>query len=308
MSSSIHRATVWGMLPTPFTSDLTGVDHDSLRSVIRYQRQHGVDGFIALGVIAEPEWLTKREQAEILATVLDAAGESPVVATAMGLHRNERDQLLRNYTAAAGSALAAVMIPVTSGDGTVLGGDIEHAAAVSRLPVLLQDYPQPTGVHIGIKSLIDVVRSHSKLIGVKSEAAPTFSRIHQLRAGRSDLHLIAGCGGIGMIEDMMAGADAVACQTTAVKPVCDAARLGLSGEIDSGREVLAPYAALINFEVQAQSSIAIRKEHWRRIGVIAHAGVRGDRMPYSPLMSEISVSFGIVDHHWLHSAPIGENL
>lgn len=297
MSSSIRGVTVWGMLPTPFTSDLTGVDHRSLRSVIHYQRQRGVTGFIALGVVAEPDQLSTDEQAEILGTVLDAAGESPVVATAMSLRRDERDRLLRNYNVAAGSALAAVMLPVTSSDGVVLGGDIEHAAAVCGLPVLLQDYPQPTGVHIGIDELVEVVTAHPQVVGVKSEAAPTFSRIRRLKDARPDLHVIAGCGGIGMIEDMLAGADAVACQTTAVQSVCDAARLGLEGETLSGRTVLASSAALINFEVQAQSSIAIRKEHWRRLGVIDHAAVRGDRTPYSPLMSELSDTFGLVDHH-----------
>lgn len=297
MSSDFHPVAVWGMLPTPFTADLAEVDHRSLRSLIRHQHHRGVGGFIALGVIAEPESLSSAEQARILATVVEAAGEAPVIATAMSLHRDDRDQALRNYAATAGTTLSAVMIPVTSGDGAVLAGDVEHAALTSGLPVVLQDYPQATGVHVDIDTLVDVVCTHSHVIGVKSEAAPTFSRIHQLRHARPDLHLIAGGGGVGMIEDMLAGADAVACQTTAVDPVCEAARLGLTGQSAAGRKALASSTALINFEVQAGSSIAIRKEHWRRMGVIDAAQIRGRRMPYSPLMSAISDSFGLVDHH-----------
>lgn len=305
MSPNIHGVTVWGMVPTPFTADLTGVDHGSLSAVVHHQKQRGVNGFIVLGVIAEPDQLTAGEQAEILATVIDAAGESPVVLTAMPLHRDERNRLLRDHAAAAGRAPAAVMIPVTSGDGAVLGDDVEDAADASGLPVLLQDYPQPTGVHIDIEVLADVVVAHPRIIGVKSEAAPTFTRIRRLKQIRPDLHVIAGCGGIGMVEDILAGADAVACQTTAVASVCDATKLSLAGRIADGRRALASSTALVNFEVQAHSSIAIRKEHWRRLGVIAHSGVRGDRMAYTPLMSDLSDSFGLLDQR--RNAPTGGN-
>jgi dihydrodipicolinate synthase/N-acetylneuraminate lyase len=74
MATSISPLSAWGVLPTPFTPDLCGVDEESLSSLARNQRLQGVERFIALGVLGEPEELTVNEM----------AGSSRLLAAAEG--------------------------------------------------------------------------------------------------------------------------------------------------------------------------------------------------------------------------------
>jgi len=287
--------TAWGMLATPFTADLAAVDHGSLRALVEYLRGQGVDGLIVLGVIGEPDMLSMREKRRVLHTVIEAAGPCPVIATAMPLSRPVRELDLTLFGTDLRHELSAVMIPVTSSDPEKLRDDVDHAARVSGLPIVIQDYPLSTGIHIALSDLLNVVTGDSRIVAVKAEAPPSFQRISELRATSADLHLIAGGGGVGIIEDLAAGADAIACQATPVATLLRAAASAREGRIDAARAELGVVAALVNYEVQQQSSIAIRKEHWRRLGVISHAGVRGKRMNYSFQMSLITESFGLME-------------
>lgn len=289
------QPTAWGMLATPFTADLAAVDYGSLRALVEYLRGRGVDGLIALGVIGEPDMLSVCEKRRVLHTVIEAAGPCPVIATAMPLLRSVREPDLTLFGADFRHELSGAMIPVTSSDPERLRDDVDHAARVSRLPIVIQDYPLSTGIHIALSDLLNVVTGDPRIVAVKAEAPPSFQRISELRAAAADLHLIAGGGGVGIIEDLVAGADAIACQATPVGALVRAAADARDGRIDAARAKLGVVAALVNYEVQQQSSIAIRKEHWRRLGVISHAGVRGTRMRYSSQMSLITESFGLVE-------------
>lgn len=286
------EARAWGMLPTPFTADLAHIDHGSLRSLVKALRGQGVEGFVALGVIGEPETLSPGEKQQVMDTVITAAGGCPVVATSIGVARSPREQDMSMF-GSLGTALSAVMMPVSSPDPATLRHDVDRAATISGLPIMLQDYPQSTGIHIELTDLVDVVAHDSRIIAVKEEAPPTFHRIAALRSARCDLHLVSGSGGVGIVEDIVGGADAIACQATPANELCKAAEQARAGKVADARETLGRVAALINYEVQARSSIAIRKAHWHRMGIIANPGVRGDRLIYSSQMSAISDSFGI---------------
>ena len=297
------QPTAWGMLATPFTADLAAVDHGSLHALVEYLRGQGVDGLIVLGVIGEPDMLSMCEKRRVLHTVIEAAGPCPVIATAMPLSRPVRELDLTLFGADFRHELSAVMIPVTSSDPEKLRDDVDHAARVSGLPIVIQDYPLSTGIHIALSDLLNVVTGDARIVAVKAEAPPSFQRISELRAASADLHLIAGGGGVGIIEDLAAGADAIACQATPVATLLRAAASAREGRIDAARAELGAVAALVNYEVQQLSSIAIRKEHWRRLGVIAHAGVRGRRMSYSSQMSTITESFGLMEQNIGRASP-----
>jgi 4-hydroxy-tetrahydrodipicolinate synthase len=72
-----------------------------------------------------------------------------------------------------------------------------------------------------------------------------------------------------------------------------------AGNAAGARTAMAGIAPLINFEVQAKTSIAIRKEHWRRQGIIASATVRPPAYPYAPFLDRCSTAYGFVatDQH-----------
>ena len=89
--------------------DAGAVDHAALHALVRHLAQQGVAGFVACGSTGEAAMLDAAEQDRVLATVLAAAGDKPVLmglsgvrpqavaqraAQFVALHRLLRDQRL----------------------------------------------------------------------------------------------------------------------------------------------------------------------------------------------------------------------
>lgn len=278
---------VWGMVLTPFAPDLA-VDHASLAAHVRALLDQGVHGVVALAVIAEPSALAREERAAVLDTVLDSAGDHPVVATVMALDDEGHLDDLRTLIHPRADRLAAVMVPVHSSDPELVAKRLQAAHRECGLPVWVQDYPGPTGVSIAFDDLVDALRAAPAVAAVKCEAPPTFRRIHALAGALPHLQLLSGLGGANLVEDLVAGANAVACGISQPSDLVAATRAWTSGGMPAVLADVARFSARVGVETQAGTSIAIRKEHWRRAGIIAHAEVRPPQLPYPPFLSDLS--------------------
>lgn len=278
---------VWGMVLTPFTPDLT-VDHASLAAHVRALLDQGVHGVVALAVIAEPGALARDERAAVLDTVLDSAGDHPVVATVMALDDEGHLDDLRALIHPRADRLAGVMLPVHSPDPALVAKRLRAAHHACGLPVWVQDYPGPTGVSIPFDDLVDALRAVPAVVAVKCEAAPTFRRIHGLAAALPHLQLLSGLGGANLVEDLVAGASAVACGISQPSDLVAATRAWTAGGLPGALAEVARFSARVGVETQAGTSIAVRKEHWRRAGIIACAEVRPPQLPYPAFLTDLS--------------------
>ncbi|MFG2583418.1 dihydrodipicolinate synthase family protein [Streptomyces malaysiensis] len=297
MTDAQHSSIpVWGMVLTPFTP--TGaVDHVSLARHVSALVADGVQGLIALGVIAEPIALTRAERGQVLDTVLEHAQGRPVVATVMSLDHDDRRLDLRDVVAPRRDHLQAVMVPVSSSHADVLVRDLKDTYQNTTLPLWLQDYPMPTGIHIGLSDLLRVLAAVPEVAAVKCEAPPTFWRIHKLAAAQSNLTLLSGMGGANLVEDLVAGARVVACGISRPRVLVDAAAAWDVGDLASTRAHLGRIAGLIGLETQPGTSVAVRKEHWRRRGIISSATVRPPQLPYPEFLSALSTELGYSNDH-----------
>ncbi|WP_459984862.1 dihydrodipicolinate synthase family protein [Nocardioides sp. AN3] len=280
------------MALTPFHKGAAAIDHESLRRHVSSMVDDGVSGLVALGVIAEPSALSREERADALDAIIEAAGDRPVVATAMTSDPDQRAAELRGIIAPRSSRLAGLMLPVSSPDPRVVASVFTDAHRATGLPLWVQDYPNSTGVHIEVESLLEVLARVATIRGVKCEAAPTFLRIRRLAAERPDLLLLSGLGGSNLIEDLVAGARGVASGISRPRALVEAASAWAAEDLVGARTALGAIAGLVGIETQAGTSIAIRKEHWRRRGVIASADVRPSQLPYPSFLSEISEELG----------------
>ncbi|WP_207841507.1 dihydrodipicolinate synthase family protein [Williamsia soli] len=282
MNTTENAAAVWGMVPTPFTEDGSEVCQRSLQALTREMLARGCTGTIALGVIGEPASLSYEEKVSVLEAVLDASGDAPVVATVMAVDEQVALAEINSLADEFAGSLTAVMIPVSSPHPAALRRSIIGAHDSSGLPVLIQDLPSATGVTIGIDDLLCALEGLEHLVwAVKCEAAPTFSRIRRLRR-ETPVTLMAGNGGIGLVDDDLAGAQWAAAGISRPEAIVEAMRWLRSGNPDRAQEIIAAVSALIAFETQAGTSIGIRKEHWRRQGVIYSSAVRPPAVPYAP--------------------------
>ncbi|MDV7356004.1 dihydrodipicolinate synthase family protein [Rhodococcus oxybenzonivorans] len=287
----MSRIPVWAMMATPFDANAERICERSLRALTEESLTRGCSGIIALGVIAEPDSLSPAEKSQALGVILDSAGPAPVIAAIMNRNPADAAKELAVLTDEFGGRLHAVMVPVLSPDPVELRRALATTHSITNLPVLLQDLPAATGVTIAIDHLQQAVTGLDFLYGIKCECPPTFWRIRRLREV-TEVHLMAGFGGLGLVDDVLAGADTVAAGVSVPEVLVDAVDLLAAGEVGAAQGVIGRAAGLINFETQARTSIAIRKEHWHRQGVIAHSTVRPPSLPYLAEFDEHSRDHG----------------
>ena len=99
-------------------------------------------------------------------------------------------------------------------------------------------------------------------------------------------------GGIGVVDDFLAGARWAAAGISRPEVLVQAVRRIESGDLVGAQRMIDPVASLISYETQPGTSIAIRKEHWRRQGVIGDSAVRRPTMSYDPAFDVHSERMG----------------
>jgi 4-hydroxy-tetrahydrodipicolinate synthase len=283
---------VWAMLATPFGS--TGdIDHASLRRYAKEVIRRGCAAVVVLGVIGEPGALTPGERMAVVETAV-ASGVEVYVGVLAATHA-ERLAEVSSISAQFGDHVAGYLVPVTTPDPTELRDEITELSAAGARAILLQDYPASSGTHIEVDDLARAVSGLPWVAGIKCEAAPTFARIRRLRELVPSIALMSGLGGLGLVEDLSQGARLVAAGTSRPEVVVAAVRAWREGDDARARRIVGASASMAGFEIQQGTSIAIRKEHWRRQGVIASSAVRPPAMPYEPYLSPLSEAHGFPD-------------
>lgn len=282
--------TCWGMLPTPFGPGGESIDIGSLRRLTDHYLSAGCDGVIVLGVVGEPETLTRSEKRVIVETV--AASGRPVVGGVMA--GTAAEAVVEAATLAHDGAqhLDALLVPVLVSQAQALRTWLEDLHDATGLPLMVQDLPQRSGVHVGVDELGDAIEGLGFVRGVKCEASPSYLRIARLHE-RGIAGLMSGFGGLGLVPDLVAGATQLAVGVTVPRPVVDAARAWSDGDDQAALDRVGSVAGRISFETQPGPSIAIRKEHLRREGLIACADVRSTTTSWSPGLEPITSALGV---------------
>jgi len=153
------------------------------------------------------------------------------------------------------------------------------------IPIVLQDHPASTEVHLSVDLILRVLRHVPSIASVKEEAVPTAVRIRQLRDGFTErpISILTGLGALYAPFDLEAGTDGF--NTGFAFPEVLQAMVSAARMSDWLRvhAIYARFAALIVFE--QQPGVAVRKELFRRRGLIASARVRHPGATVSPLQS-----------------------
>ena len=179
---------IWVPLVTPFTSQ-GAVDHAALDRLVRRLVADGVSGLVVLGTTGEPSSLDADEQQVVLDTVLDAAGNTPVIA---GLAGNNAAQLLTGVAQLAARPLAGLLVPAPyyvrpSQDG--IRQHFRDLADASAHPIVIYDIPYRTGVEITTDTLLDLA-AHPNIAAIKDCGGSLDKTLALLRDGR--LQVLAG--------------------------------------------------------------------------------------------------------------------
>ena len=261
------------ILATPFQDDET-LDLHSWQRLLEFMVALGVDGVTILGVLGESNRLNDEERQTLIETAVAVVRKRiPIIvgtsatgtATARFLSRMAQD-------------LGADAVMVTPSKEAVPNEDrivelYQQIAQSVTIPIVLQDHPASTDVHMPAGLIVRIVRAMPSIACVKEEAVPTAPKIRQLREALADkISILSGLGALYAPFDLEAGSDGV--NTGFAFPEMLQALVAAARDRDWTRvhQLYSRFAALIVFE--QQPGVGIRKEILRRRGLLSSGRVR----------------------------------
>ncbi|MGU7774807.1 dihydrodipicolinate synthase family protein [Burkholderia sp. MR1-5-21] len=184
-----------GILPalvTPF--DASGaVDHDTLASILEFQLDAGVRGFVPLGSTGEYYALTNDERRAVMKTVREVVGDRGLlIAGANGsCTREVIEQVRQARDAGYTNILIAPPYYALPSQDELIGHYDAILAAVTDVNVILYNYPVRTNVEVGF-GVLDALKDHPRVIGIK-ESSGNLLRAIEI-GGKYKDHYQLSCG------------------------------------------------------------------------------------------------------------------
>lgn len=270
----------FAIAPTPFTAD-GKVDYASVDRLVDGYIEAGIDGLTILGIMGEAPKLAPDESNAIVEQVIGrVAGRFPIIvgASAPGL-----DPLATRSRRAMEAGAAGVMIAPPTGlktDPQVIGYMTQVAETLGPdVPICLQDYPLTTGVNFSVDAYREIVERCPTVIMFKHEDWPGLDKLNAIRELERQgtlrrLSILTANGGLFLASELHLGADG--CMTGYAFPeaLVGICTLFAAGDKARAEDLFDAHLPLIRLEQQPGVGLALRKEIYRRRGLIGTAVVR----------------------------------
>jgi 4-hydroxy-tetrahydrodipicolinate synthase len=266
VAPDLRLAGVFSVLPTAFHDDAS-LDHHGTASLVRAHVAAGVAGLTSLGVMGEAAELTEDERSRVLATVVEAAGSTPVV---VGVTGPDADVVAARSRSAAVAGVRGLMVSPTA---TLSLPEAVAAAASGGLPIVIQDFPAGSGVRIAVDDVVAVASAQPLIVGLKAEAPPTSGTIATIRERCPGLGVVGGLGATFLIDELRAGATGAMTGLAVPEHLVSIVRAFATDPAAAEREWTS-LLPLIRLEAFPPFNLAARKEVWRLRGVIGSARCR----------------------------------
>ncbi|MGE5283513.1 MAG: dihydrodipicolinate synthase family protein [Actinomycetota bacterium] len=274
MAADVGFKGVYPILVTPF-DEKENVDLDSFVRVVRFMAEIGVDGVTILGVLGESNRMVDSEREElIMAAVAAADGRIPVIVGTS--HKGTQATI---YLSRMAESLGAAAVMVTPSKEAVPNEErvFEYFRTVAEgvaLPIVLQDHPGSTEVHMSVPSILRMVSEIPRIACIKEEAPPTPTRIAALMAGMKSrqVPVLTGLGALYGMFDLEWGSSGYMTGFAFPEVLIAMVKAVRAGRMEDAWDLYRRFLPLIVFE--QQPGIAIRKEIYRLRGLIQTSRVR----------------------------------
>jgi 4-hydroxy-2-oxoglutarate aldolase len=162
-----------GIMP-PITTPFIGgeVAYDRLKENFRKWNQTRLSGYLVLGSNGEAVYLSEAEKIKVIEVSREAIPKEKIMLVGTGMEATSETIRFTNQAAGLGADLALVVTPCYfKGSMTppVLYDHFLAVAEASRIPVLVYNVPQFTGVNME-PSLVARLSRHPNIIGVKDSS------------------------------------------------------------------------------------------------------------------------------------------
>lgn len=285
MASELNFEGVFPILATPF-DESEGPDLESFDRLVRFMAGIGVQGVTILGVLGEANRLLDREREQLIRTAVAAAGDMPVIVGTS--HSGTRAARELSQMAEQLGARAVMVTPHAEpvpNDQRI----VEYYKAIAegiRIPVVLQDHPASTQVHMTAPLILRILDEVPGIAAIKEEAVPTAPKIRALVAGMKTrkVPVLTGLGALYGLFDLEAGSSGFNTGFAIPEVLMAMAAAARQGDWQRVRAVYTRFLPLIVFE--QQPGVAVRKEILRMRGAIGGATVRHPGAPLAPATRE----------------------
>lgn len=185
---------VYVALTTPFVDER--ISTEKIQANVRKLNSTGLAGYLVLGSTGECVSLTDEESEKLVQAVVEAAGpgKKVLVGTARESTRGTID--FTNRFAGRGVSAALVRPPSYYKSGMTREALMAHFLAVadrSRLPVLVYNMPQNTGISLEPQLIVDLA-PHPNIAGLKESSGSLAFLGEVIRDVPEDFHYFLGSG------------------------------------------------------------------------------------------------------------------
>lgn len=220
-------------LVTPFKKDFS-VDIDSLKRIVNYQINNGIDYMVVMGTTAENATLTQAEkELAITAIVEENNGRLPLV---LGVGGNNTAKVVEELKTRDLTAFVAVLSVCPYYNKPTQEGVYQHFKAIaeaSPVPVILYNVPGRTVTNMLPQTVIRLANDFKNIVGIKEAAGDMVQAMKLIQTKPEGFHIISGddmvtlpmvlAGGSGVISVIAEGFP---------KLFSDMVKLGLDRKVD----------------------------------------------------------------------------
>ena len=271
---------VYPISVTPFLEN-GAIDFDSMDRLTDFFIEIGVPGVTLLGILGEASKLTAAESLDLVTRVARRAdGRLQLIAGASQTGFAE----MKSFVGAAMDAGAAGIMVAPAGNLKTEDQILSYYEAVSALvgtdvPIALQDHPQATGVFMSAATIGRIVENVGAVKIVKHEEGSGLRKLSRLRAqeaegGRRRVSILVGNSALHLPQELARGADGANTGVAFPEMLIEVCRRFSAGDMEAAEDLYDIFLPLIRHEWQAGIGLAIRKEVFRRRGLIACARTR----------------------------------
>lgn len=271
---------VYPISVTPFL-DNGAVDFESMDRLTDFFLEIGVPGVTLLGILGEANKLSTADSLELVTRVARRAnGRLHIIA---GASQTGFDEMKSFVDAAMQAGASGVMVAPAGNLKTEDQIIAYYEAVAARLgadvPIALQDHPQATGVFMSAGAIGRIVEAVPNVQIVKHEEGSGLRKLSRLRAqekehGRRRVSILVGNSGLHLPQELARGADGANTGVAFPEMLIEVCKRFFAGEGEAGENLYDIFLPLIRHEWQAGIGLAIRKEVFRRRGLIACARTR----------------------------------
>ena len=271
---------VYVISATPFADD-GAVDLASADRLVEFYLESGVSGITILGIMGEAPKLAPEESVSFMEHMLGRVdGRVPVVVGVSGPGLDNMANLVHKSMDAGAAGVMIAPMPGLSHEEKLLGYfDQVMSALGGDVPVVYQDYPQSTGVHMSVSTFNRLVATHPQIVMLKHEDCPGLTKLSQIRRsaetqGLRRVSILVGNNGLYLPQELTRGADGAMTGFAYPEMIVEVVKLHQAGEADAAEDLFDAYLPLVRYEQQVGFVLAVRKEIFRRRGILASNAAR----------------------------------